>query len=107
LKNSTPPTLASALERSDHQTAPAKISKATPPRVNPKNHLRSLLWHKEAIRYRRSNEAVDTTSHQPDQEGAIMQAFRPTILAAVLAAVMGGVPAFADSIDSLQRVKVD
>lgn len=36
-----------------------------------------------------------------------MQAFRPTILAAVLAAVMGGVPAFADSIDSLQRVKVD
>src|SRR5690606_41214785 len=36
-----------------------------------------------------------------------MQAFRPTVLAAVLAAVMGGVPAFATSIDDLERVKVD
>ena len=36
-----------------------------------------------------------------------MQVFRPTIIAAVLAAVMGGVPAFAGSIDQLQRVKID
>jgi len=36
-----------------------------------------------------------------------MQAFRPTVLAAVLAAVMGGVPAFAASVDALERVKVD
>lgn len=36
-----------------------------------------------------------------------MKAFRPTVLAAILAAVMGGVPAFATSIDSLERVKVD
>ncbi len=36
-----------------------------------------------------------------------MQAFRPTVLAVVLAAVMGGVPAFATSIDNLERVKID
>ena len=36
-----------------------------------------------------------------------MQVFRPTIIAAVLAAIMGGMPAFAGSIDQLQRVKVD
>jgi nitrite reductase (NO-forming) len=38
-----------------------------------------------------------------------MQAFRPTVLAAILAAaVMGGAPAFAaESLDSLERVKVD
>ena len=36
-----------------------------------------------------------------------MQTFRPTLLAVVLAAVMGGVPAFGSSIDALERVKVD
>lgn len=36
-----------------------------------------------------------------------MQAFRPTVLAAVLAAVMGGAPAFAESVDKLERVQVD
>src|SRR5690606_30441518 len=35
-----------------------------------------------------------------------MQAFRPTVLVAVLAAVMGA-PAFADNLASLDRVKVD
>jgi nitrite reductase (NO-forming) len=43
-----------------------------------------------------------------NQKGINMQAFRPTVLAAVLAAaVMGGAPVFADSIDNLERVKVD
>ncbi len=36
-----------------------------------------------------------------------MKAFRPTLLAAVMSAVMAGVPAFADTADKLDRVKVD
>src|SRR5690606_23948698 len=36
-----------------------------------------------------------------------MQAFRPTVLAAVLAAVMGGAPAFAESVDKLELVQGD
>src|SRR5690606_9635826 len=36
-----------------------------------------------------------------------MKAFRPTLLAAVMTALMAGVPAFADIADKLDRVKVD
>lgn len=36
-----------------------------------------------------------------------MKAFRPTLLAAVMTALMTGVPAMADNLDKLQRVKVD
>jgi len=36
-----------------------------------------------------------------------MKAFRPTLLAAVMSAIMAGVPAFADTADKLDRVKVD
>src|SRR3546814_1766249 len=36
-----------------------------------------------------------------------MKAFRPTLLAAVMTALMAGVPALADTADKLDRVKVD
>ena len=36
-----------------------------------------------------------------------MKAFRPTLLAAVVTALLTGVPAMADNLDKLQRVKVD
>src|SRR3546814_19038057 len=36
-----------------------------------------------------------------------MKAFRPTLLAAVMTALMAGAPALADTADKLDRVKVD